>query len=220
MSAYGGIVGFNRPLDVADAQGLMNSFLEVVVAPGYTPEALEVLKTKTNLRVLEIVSSQINNEKKVPVSRQWELKKVLGGILIQEGDDLVWEEGTLRVVTKRQPTSTEKEALFFAWRVAKHVKSNAIVIAKSNQTIGIGAGQMSRIDAVKLAITKACLPLKETVLASDGFFPFRDSIDLAAQAGVTAIVQPGGSVRDAEVIAAADQHNIAMLFTGYRHFRH
>ncbi|OGW13181.1 MAG: bifunctional phosphoribosylaminoimidazolecarboxamide formyltransferase/IMP cyclohydrolase [Nitrospinae bacterium RIFCSPLOWO2_12_FULL_45_22] len=212
-SAFGGIVGFNSPLDTATAQELITNFLEIIIAPGYTPEALAILKRKTNLRVLE-----------VPVAKKhvkdWDLKKISGGILLQEEDALVWDEKGLKVVTQRHPTSEEMEALYLAWRVAKQVKSNAIVFANKHQTVGIGAGQMSRVDAVKLAIMKARLPLSGTVVASDGFFPFRDSIDLAAQAGAGAIIQPGGSVRDAEVIEAANQHHMAMVFTGCRHFRH
>lgn len=213
VSAFGGIVGFNCPLDGATAQELITTFLEVIIAPGYTPEALEILKRKTNLRILEVPEAKKHE-------KVWEFKKISGGILLQEEDDLVWDEKGLKVVTQRQPTPEEMDALYLAWRVAKHVKSNAIVFANKHQTVGIGAGQMSRVDSVKLAIMKACLPLSGTVMASDGFFPFRDSIDLAAQAGAVAIIQPGGSVRDAEVIEAANQHHMAMVFTGCRHFRH
>jgi len=214
LSAFGGIVGFNRVLDGQVAQELIKDFFELIIAPGYTEEALELLKTKTNLRVMEVEGVGDYQD------YWWELRGIGGGLLVQERDTMIWEEGSLRVVSRRAPSREEREDLFFAWRVAKHVRSNAIVIAKGGQTIGIGAGQMSRVDSVRLAIMKACLPVRGTVMASDGFFPFRDSIDLAGQAGVTAVVQPGGSRRDKEVIEAADEHNMAMVFTGYRHFRH
>jgi phosphoribosylaminoimidazolecarboxamide formyltransferase/IMP cyclohydrolase len=216
-SAFGGIVGFNCPLDTATVQELTNTFLEVIIAPDYTVEAQQILKKKTNLRVLEIPEIKKTENS---VEEDWEFKKISGGILLQEKDNLVWNEKDLKVVTQRQPTPAELDTLYFAWRVSKHVKSNAIVLANNHQTVGIGAGQMSRVDAVKLAIMKACLPLNGTVMASDGFFPFRDSIDLAAQAGTVAIIQPGGSVRDEEVIDAANEHNMTMVFTACRHFRH
>jgi phosphoribosylaminoimidazolecarboxamide formyltransferase/IMP cyclohydrolase len=189
-------------------------FLEVVIAPGYTQKALNLLSTKQNLRVMK---TPLLSKPKSGI----DLKKITGGVLIQDRDLRADEDFmNFKVVTKREPTDEEIQALKFAWKVCKHVKSNAIVFAREGQTVGIGAGQMSRVDSVKIAIMKARLPIKGTVLASDAFFPFRDGIDEAAKAGITAIVQPGGSVRDKETIAAADEYGIAMIFTGVRHFRH
>lgn len=215
VSAYGGVVGLNHPLDKETAQEIAQAFVEAIVAPGYEEEALAVLKTRKNLRLIEVRSQELGVR-----SQRWEVRRTMGGFLIQEPDtvDLIPEK--LKVVTKRAPTEEEMRALRFAWRVAKHVKSNAIVLAKGQATVGIGAGQMSRVDSVKLAIMKANLPTQGTVLASDGFFPFRDGVDVAAEAGITAIIQPGGSLRDGEVIRAADEHGMAMVFTGIRHFRH
>ncbi len=213
-SAFGGIVAFNTEVDETAAEELAGMFLEVVIAPGYTQKALNLLSTKQNLRVM----------KTLPLSKPKsgvDLKKVTGGALVQDRDLRADEDFTnFKVVTKREPTDEEIQALKFAWKVCKHVKSNAIVFAREGQTVGIGAGQMSRVDSVKIAVMKARLPIKGTVLASDAFFPFRDGIDEAAKAGITAIVQPGGSVRDKETIAAADENGIAMIFTGVRHFRH
>ncbi|MGE5445428.1 MAG: bifunctional phosphoribosylaminoimidazolecarboxamide formyltransferase/IMP cyclohydrolase [Ignavibacteriales bacterium] len=213
-SAFGGIVSFNTEVDETAAEELAGMFLEVVIAPGYTQKAINLLSTKQNLRVM----------KTLPLSRPKsgvDLKKITGGALIQDRDLRADEDFTnFKVVTKREPTDEEIQALKFAWKVCKHVKSNAIVFAREGQTVGIGAGQMSRVDSVKIAVMKARLPMKGTVLASDAFFPFRDGIDEAAKAGITAIVQPGGSLRDKETIAAADEYGIAMIFTGVRHFRH
>ena len=214
VSAFGGIVGFNRIVDVDTAKELTSTFLEAVIAPGYTDEALDIFTAKKNVRVMQ-----------VPLLMDYtpsgyDLKKVVGGILVQGRDLGMVRANDCRVVTERKPTSSEYEALDFAWRVGKHVKSNAIVFTSRDQTIGIGAGQMSRVDSSRIAIQKALLPTKGTVLASDAFFPFRDGVDAAAEAGVTAIIQPGGSVRDEEVIRAANEHGIAMIFTGMRHFRH
>jgi phosphoribosylaminoimidazolecarboxamide formyltransferase/IMP cyclohydrolase len=212
--SFGGIVAFNTEVDETAAEELAGMFLEVVIAPGYTQKALNLLSTKQNLRVM----------KTLPLSKPKsgvDLKKVTGGALVQDRDLRADEDFTnFKVVTKREPTDEEIQALKFAWKVCKHVKSNAIVFAREGQTVGIGAGQMSRVDSVKIAVMKARLPIKGTVLASDAFFPFRDGIDEAAKVGITAIVQPGGSVRDKETIAAADEHGIAMIFTGVRHFRH
>jgi len=218
-SAFGGIVGFNCPVTAEAARALTGLFLEAIIAPGYEPEALTILAQKKNLRVMlmEPTASEA-----LP-GRRWstyDLKRISGGVLLQTRDQLSWESSTLRVVTQREPTAEEMDALRFAWIVCKHVKSNAIVLARSGQLLGVGAGQMSRVDSVKLAAMKAVLPTEGAVLASDAFFPFRDGIDEAARHGVRAIIQPGGSIRDAEVIAAADEHGLAMVFTGIRHFKH
>jgi phosphoribosylaminoimidazolecarboxamide formyltransferase/IMP cyclohydrolase len=186
-----------------------------VIAPEYEPEALEVLKTKKDLRVLRVPFPSHF------APRGFDTKKVVGGMLVQERDlGKVNDVRQCQVVTKRTPTPEEYRALDFAWKICKHVKSNAIVYTQQDRTIGIGAGQMSRIDSSKIAVDKAQSPIKGTVMASDAMFPFRDSVDEAAKAGATAIVQPGGSIRDKEVIEAADEANIAMIFTGMRHFRH
>jgi phosphoribosylaminoimidazolecarboxamide formyltransferase/IMP cyclohydrolase len=214
-SAFGGIVAFNTEVDESTASELSAMFLEVVIAPAYTEKALYLLSTKTNLRVMR-TPPFINNKK-----GGFDFKKVVGGALIQDRDIRADEDfNDFKVVTKRQPTDEELKALKFAWKVCKNVKSNAIVLARDGQTIGIGAGQMSRVDSVKIAAMKARIPTKGAVLASDAFFPFRDGIDEAAKSGITAIVQPGGSVRDKDTISAADEHEMAMIFTGIRHFRH
>lgn len=215
VSAYGGVIGFNHPLDQETAQEIAQTFVEAIAAPGYEEEALAVLKTKKNLRLIEVRRQELGAR-----SQRWEIRKAMGGFLIQELDTVDVIPEKLQVVTKRAPTEEERRALRFAWRVAKHVKSNAIVLAEAEATVGIGAGQMSRVDSVKLAIMKANFPTQGTVLASDGFFPFRDGVDVAAEAGITAIIQPGGSMRDEEVIRAAEEHGMAMVFTGVRHFRH
>lgn len=213
-SAFGGVVSFNTEVDETAAEELAGMFLEVVIATGYTQKALNLLSTKQNLRVMKT----LNLSK--PKSGL-DLKRVTGGALVQDRDLRADEDFTnFKVVTKREPTDEEIQALKFAWKVCKHVKSNAIVFAREGQTIGIGAGQMSRVDSVKIAVMKARLPIKGTVLASDAFFPFRDGIDEAAKAGITAIVQPGGSMRDKETITTADEYGIAMIFTGVRHFKH
>ena len=214
-SAFGGIVAFNTEVDEHTASELTTMFLEVVIAPGYTDEAVSILSSKSNLRVMK--TPPLKNS----IQGGFDIKRVVGGILVQDRD-LSGEQDfkSFRVETKRQPTDEEIQALKFAWKVCKHVKSNAIVFARDGQTIGIGAGQMSRIDSVKIAAMKARVSTKGAVLASDAFFPFRDGIDEAAKSGITAIVQPGGSIRDNETIAAADEHGIAMVFTGVRHFRH
>ena len=214
VSAFGGIVGFNRPVDADAAKELTSTFLEAVIAPGYTQEALDIFTAKKNVRVMQ-----------VPLLADYaqsgyDMKRVVGGLLLQGRDLGMVAAVDCRVVTQRTPSDTELAALDFAWRVCKHVKSNAIVFTNSDQTVGIGAGQMSRVDSSKIAVQKALLPIKGTVLASDAFFPFRDGVDAAAEAGVTAIIQPGGSIRDEEVIQAANEHGIAMVFTNMRHFRH
>ena len=212
VSAFGGIVAFNRTVDEAAARAVLEIFVEVVIAPDYEPAALEVLKTKKNLRVLRAGEPK--------PAEGLEYRQISGGMLVQTRDTHKLQRADLQVVTKREPTEEEIRALLFAWTVCKHTKSNAIVYAREGQTVGVGAGQMSRVDSVKLGAMRAQLPIKGSVLASDAFFPFRDGIDEAAKHGITAVIQPGGSVRDAEVIAAADEHNLAMVFTGVRHFKH
>ncbi|WP_437537221.1 bifunctional phosphoribosylaminoimidazolecarboxamide formyltransferase/IMP cyclohydrolase [Sorangium sp. So ce726] len=215
VSAFGGIVALNREVDRAAAEVLVETFLECVVAPAYTPEALEVLRTKKNLRLLATGAL-------LPADhRELTFKRVGGGLVVQERDaSAAGQVHGGRIVTKRAPTEQEIEALDLGWRVCKHVKSNAIVLAIPGRTVGIGAGQMSRVESVRIACSKAGERARGSVLASDAFFPFPDNVVLAAEHGITAIAQPGGSVKDAEVIAAADAAGIAMVFTGARHFRH
>ncbi|MDZ7373866.1 MAG: bifunctional phosphoribosylaminoimidazolecarboxamide formyltransferase/IMP cyclohydrolase [candidate division KSB1 bacterium] len=218
VSAFGGIVACNRQVDRTLAEKLSAIFLEVVVAPAFSQEAVELLGRKKNLRLLTLPYDQRR------VRGDWDVRSVWGGWLVQEFDaSTAGDFDHARVVTQRAPSDSEWEALRFAWKVARWVKSNAVVFAASDRTLGIGAGQMSRVDSVHLAAWKAGkagLSLAGSVLASDAFFPFRDGVDAAAEAGATAIVQPGGSVRDEEVIRAADEHGLAMVFTGVRHFRH
>jgi phosphoribosylaminoimidazolecarboxamide formyltransferase/IMP cyclohydrolase len=214
VSAFGGIVGFNRTVDAATATELTSTFLEAVIAPGYSDEALAIFTAKKNVRVMQVPLLDRY------VATGFDLKRVTGGLLLQGRDLGMLSARDCRVASERTPTDEEYEALDFAWRVCKHVKSNAIIFTTRNQTVGIGAGQMSRVDSSKIAVQKALLPIRGTVLASDAFFPFRDGVDAAAEAGVTAIIQTGGSIRDEEVIKAANEHGIAMLFTGMRHFRH
>jgi len=215
VSAYGGVLGFNRAVNGETARQVASTFFEAVIAPSYDREARKILAAKANLRVLAT-----GGEFRWVEGRTWELKKVSGGLLVQSSDRHRLDPRDLRVVTRRKPTDDELEALQFAWKVCKHVKSNAIVYAMKDRTVGVGAGQMSRVDSAKIAVMKAQYPTQGTVAASDAFFPFRDGLDVAAKAGATAVIQPGGSVRDAEVIAAADEHGMAMVFTGVRHFRH
>ncbi len=215
VSAFGGVVGFNREIDEDTAKEMFEIFLEVIIAPGFRPEALEVLKKKKDLRIL-----QSPPLKSLFQRGGFDLRKVVGGLLVQDRDLGNVSIDQWRVVTKRSPTEEEKRAMAFGWKVAKHVKSNAIVLCREDRTIGIGAGQMSRVDSTRLAVMKAQSSTKGCALASDAMFPFRDGVDTGAEAGATAIIQPGGSIRDDEVIAAADEHNIAMVFTGIRHFRH
>ncbi|MDV2495862.1 MAG: bifunctional phosphoribosylaminoimidazolecarboxamide formyltransferase/IMP cyclohydrolase [bacterium] len=216
-SAYGGVLGFNRPVDGGLAEALSKTFVEAVVAPGYSDEALEALEKKKALRLLRCPGL---GEGQDSASRAWDIKKLIGGALLQDRDAIDLVSDQLTVPTKRQPTDEEMSALRFAWRVAKHVKSNAIVYTRSDRTVGIGAGQMSRVDSVRIAAEKAQSDLAGCVMASDAFFPFRDSIDEAAARGITAVIQPGGSIRDEEVIAACNEHDIAMVFSGIRHFKH
>jgi phosphoribosylaminoimidazolecarboxamide formyltransferase/IMP cyclohydrolase len=221
LSAFGGIVGLNRGIDSATAKAITSTFIEAVIAPSIEDAAREILAAKANMRVLTVDFATV---------RRWksqETRSILGGLLHQDADRVEeaarpWPDGDMpRVVTKRQPTAEEWNALRFAWRVSAHVKSNAVIFTGADRTIAVGAGQMSRVDAVKVAVMKAAAgSLKGSVAASDAFFPFRDGLDALADAGATAVVQPGGSVRDAEVIAAADERGLAMVFTGRRHFRH
>jgi phosphoribosylaminoimidazolecarboxamide formyltransferase/IMP cyclohydrolase len=214
VSAFGGIVAMNRKVDVATARKLASVFLEAVIAPGFESEAREVLVARKNLRVMDMETTGIHKV------TGYDLRRVMGGMLVQEWDLAVIARDKCEVRTTREPTDEEWRALLFAWTVVKHVKSNAIVFTNAVQTVGVGAGQMSRVDSVRLAAVKAQLPLKGTVVASDAFFPFRDGVDAIAQAGATAVIQPGGSIKDEEVIAAANEHDLAMVFTGLRHFKH
>jgi phosphoribosylaminoimidazolecarboxamide formyltransferase/IMP cyclohydrolase len=210
VSAFGGVVGINRPVDGAAAEEIAKLFVEAIAAPSFTPEARERFATKKNLRLVEVHAAPAR-----PV-----IKQVSGGLLLQDADTGRIAESELDVVTWRPPTAEELRSLIFAWRVCKHVKSNAIVYAREGQTVGIGAGQMSRVDAARFGAQKAALPLKGSVAASDAFFPFPDGLEVVAAAGATAVIQPGGSVKDQDVIAAADRLGMAMVFTGIRHFRH
>jgi phosphoribosylaminoimidazolecarboxamide formyltransferase/IMP cyclohydrolase len=215
-SAFGGIIAFNCAIDKAAAEAVSAQFAEVVIAPQIAAEARAVFAAKQNLRVLEVPPGK-------PDGIAFDYKRVGGGLLVQTADLARIAEGDLKVVTKRAPSQREMADLLFAWRVAKYVKSNAIVYCKDGMTVGIGAGQMSRVDSARIAAIKAennGLTVAGSVVASDAFFPFRDGLDVLARAGATAVIQPGGSVRDAEVIAAADEQNVAMVFTGLRHFRH
>lgn len=226
LSAFGGIVGLNRPLDAATATAVTSTFIEAVVAPDATLDAREIMAAKKNLRLV------LADFAAAAGSPTREVRSILGALLVQERDRVIeatpeWRDGAevisdtrLRVVTKRQPTEAEWRALRFAWRVCAHVKSNTVIFAQADRIAAVGAGQMSRVDAVNVATLKAGGTLSGTVAASDAFFPFRDGLDAIAEAGATAVVQPGGSRRDAEVIAAADEHGMAMVFAGRRHFRH
>lgn len=216
VSAFGGIIAVNRVVDEKLAKKIMPIFYEIIIAPAYLEEALEILMTKKDLRIMYM------GEKRDSNGHFKDLRRVGGGLLVQDQDIVHEDRDTMKVVSKKHPTEAEWEDLLFGWKVAKNVKSNAIIFTKGLQTIGIGAGQMSRIDSVKIAISKAggkdkC---KGACLASDAFFPFRDVVDEAAKVGIAAIIQPGGSIRDDEVIAGADEHKIALVFTGKRHFRH
>ncbi len=215
VSAFGGIVSFNGTIDVKVAEELTSMFLEAVVAHDYSGQALEVFKKKPNLRVLKII--QEPNEK---LHGLFDIKRISEGFLVQDFNFKTIDKDDLKIVTKRKPTDQEMLDLVFAWKVCKHVKSNAIVIAKDGKTLGIGAGQTSRVAAVEIAISQANYNSKGAVMASDAFFPFKDSIEIAASAGISGIIQPGGSVKDKEVIEVCDKYNIAMVFTGIRHFRH
>jgi len=217
-SAFGGVIAFNRPVDTATVEAVSAQFLEVLIAPAYTDDALALIAKKVNVRVLKVALPPA-----AAAANPWDMKRVGGGFLVQSPDDRSVGEADLKVVTRRVPTPAEVVDLLFAWRVAKFVKSNAIVYCRDGQTLGVGAGQMSRVDSSRIAAIKAGnagLVLTGSAVASDAFFPFRDGLDVVADHGATAVIQPGGSIRDAEVIAAADERGIAMVFTGIRHFRH
>ena len=210
LSAYGGVIGFNAAVDEETAREVSKTFIEAIAAPDYSPDALAVLQAKKNLRLMRVT----------PGPNSLVVKSISGGFLAQTADDAKLDRAAAVVKTKREPSDEEWRALEFAWKVAKHVKSNAIVYARAGQAVGVGAGQMSRVDSVKIGAMKAVLPLAGTVVASDAFFPFPDGVEEAVKQGATAFIQPGGSVRDAEVVAAADRLGVAMVFTGVRHFRH
>ena len=210
VSAFGGVIGVNREIDAAAAEEIAKLFVEAIAAPGFTPEALQRFSAKKNLRLVVVEPAEPGRV----------FKQISGGMLLQDADAGVITAEQLRTVTRRAPTPEELTNLLFAWKVAKHVKSNAIVYARDGQTVGVGAGQMSRVDAARFGAMKAVLPMQGTVAASDAFFPFPDGLEVVVNAGATAIIQPGGSVRDDEVIAAADRLGVAMVFTGMRHFRH
>ncbi|MFP5206349.1 MAG: bifunctional phosphoribosylaminoimidazolecarboxamide formyltransferase/IMP cyclohydrolase, partial [Acidobacteriota bacterium] len=210
VSAFGGVIGINREVDGAAAEEIAKLFVEAIAAPAFTSEALERFAAKKNLRLVQLRPAHAR-----PV-----VKNVSGGLLLQDADTARVSESELKIVTRRSPSPEELRSLLFAWKVCKHVKSNAIVYARDGQTLGVGAGQMSRVDAARFGAMKAVLPLEDCVAASDAFFPFPDGLETVAQAGATAVIQPGGSVRDQEVIAAADKLGLAMVLTGIRHFRH
>ncbi len=213
LSAFGGIVGLNQEVDLKTAEVISSSgFLECIIAPSFSVESLKVFSSKKNLRIIKLENFQSEDK--------FDIKRIEGGVLLQDKDNLMIDEASLKLVTKKKPSKKEVLSLIFAWKVAKHVKSNAIVLAKDTRTIGIGAGQTSRVDSVILAKNKAGKLSKNSCLASDGFFPKPDSIIAAAKAGIKAIIQPGGSVADEDVISACDKHKIAMVFTGVRHFKH
>jgi len=214
QAPFGGIIAVNRALDGTCAEAISEIFSEVIIAPSCDDAALELLQKKKNLRLLRMVKS-------IESSKPWDLRSVgADSYLMQERDLKMTRAADLKIVTRRKPGPTELRALLFGWRIVKHVKSNAIVFAKDGATLGVGAGQMSRVDSVRIAVMKAQSSLASAVVASDAFFPFPDGVEEAAKAGATAVIQPGGSVRDADVIAAADRLGLAMVFTGMRHFLH
>jgi phosphoribosylaminoimidazolecarboxamide formyltransferase / IMP cyclohydrolase len=214
VSAFGGVLAFNKVVDAATAEEVAKLFVECIVAPGFDDAAKTIFAAKKNLRLLELPPGGLEPEKEL------QLKRILGGVLVQQPDLGELKDSELRTVTKRVPTAEEMATMRFAWKVSKHVKSNAIVFAKDSATLGVGAGQMSRVDSVKIAVMKAQSSLAGSVVASDAFFPFPDGVEEAARAGATAVIQPGGSMRDNDVIAAADRLGLAMVFTGMRHFLH
>lgn len=213
VSAFGGIIGLNQCVDRETAEKISSLFVEAVIAPAYSNEALDILQQKKNIRLLSADLPRAGQAR-------YDIKKISGGILIQESDTYDPERNCIQVVTKRQPTEAEWQEMLFAWKVVKHVKSNAIVVSAAGQTSGVGAGQMNRVGSAAIALKQAGEKARGGVMASDAFFPFGDTVEAAAEAGITAIIQPGGSVRDEESIAMADRHGIAMVFTGARHFKH
>ncbi len=210
ISAFGGVIGVNRPIDADTAAEMAKLFLEVIAAPKFEDAAREIFAAKKNLRLVEVV----------PMEQKWVLKNVSGGVLLQDNDMRLLTQADLKVISERQPTEQEMRDLLFAWKVCKHVKSNAILYARNGQTTGVGAGQMSRVDSARIGAMKSVLGIKGSVAASDAFFPFPDGVEVIAEAGATAIIQPGGSVRDQEVIDTANKLGLAMVLTGVRHFRH
>ena len=209
-SAFGGVIGVNRPIDVETATEMAKLFLEVIAAPGFDVASREIFAAKKNLRLVEVV----------PMEQKWVLKNVSGGVLLQDNDMRPLTDADLKAVSERKPTEQEIRDLLFAWKICKHVKSNAILYARNGQSTGVGAGQMSRVDSARIGAMKSVLGIKGSVAASDAFFPFPDGVEVIAEAGATAIIQPGGSVRDQEVIDTANKLGLAMVLTGVRHFRH
>jgi len=218
VAAFGGIVALNRPVDLAAAQEISKIFYEVIVAPGYDDKALELLKQRKDVRIIDMGSQK--GEAGKQASSKMDFRRVSGGFLMQTPDSLAETTSGWRTVTEREPTKKELEDLLFAWKAVKHVKSNAIMLVKDSTVVGMGAGQPSRVVSVEIALKKAGERAKGSVLGSDAFFPFPDGVELAGKGGVTAIVEPGGSVRDEEAIKVANQYKMAMVFTGVRHFRH
>jgi phosphoribosylaminoimidazolecarboxamide formyltransferase/IMP cyclohydrolase len=214
VSAFGSIVAFNRQLDAETAEEMGKLFVEAVITPGYLEGAIEVLSRKKNLRIMEMPTAG------APAHTGLDMKKILGGFLAQDGDHFYLTHEDLKFVSEREPTEQELRDMMFAWVICKHVKSNAIIFVGDQRTIGVGAGQMSRVDSVRIAGEKAQSSTEGAIMASDAFFPFRDGIDEAAKLGIRAVIEPGGSVRDEEVIKAANEHDMALVFTGIRHFRH
>lgn len=212
-SIFGGIVALNREVDAETAEQLSKIFLEIIIAPSYSAEAIDILTQKKNIRLLTIPFERMRQDK-------WNTVTVEGGLLLQEPDTFGYEDADIRVATKRQPTESELEALKLGWSVVKHVKSNAIVVCDSNMTLGVGAGQMNRVGAAKIALEQAGSRAEGAVMASDAFFPMSDTVEAAARAGIKAIIQPGGSKKDQDSIDKADEYGIAMVFTGIRHFKH
>ncbi|MGO9378011.1 MAG: bifunctional phosphoribosylaminoimidazolecarboxamide formyltransferase/IMP cyclohydrolase [Dissulfurispiraceae bacterium] len=217
VSAFGGVIAFNDQVDAEVAISLIDLFLEVIIAPSFTTEALDILSQKPNVRLLEL--PEIISQEKTKLG-SWDMKRIAGGMLVQNWDNASEDIMSIKAITKRQPTQDERAALDFSWKVCKHVRSNAIVYALRDRTLGIGIGQTSRVHSAKIGALNACESIKGSVAASDGFFPFRDGIDVLSEVGVTAVIQPGGSVKDEEVITAADEYGMAMILTGVRHFRH
>jgi phosphoribosylaminoimidazolecarboxamide formyltransferase/IMP cyclohydrolase len=214
ISAFGGVLAFNRVVDAATAEEVAKLFVECITAPGFDEKAKAIFAAKKNLRLLELPKTGLLQDSGL------QFKRICGGVLVQQPDLGEIQDTELRTVSKRVPTAEEMHTMRFAWKVSKHVKSNAIVFARDGATVGVGAGQMSRVDSVKIAVMKAQVPLQGSVVASDAFFPFPDGVEEAAKAGATAVIQPGGSLRDNDVIAAADRLDLAMVFTGLRHFLH
>ena len=213
LSAFGGIIAINQPCDDILAKEISKVFVEIVLAPAFTKKSLEIFSKKKNLRVLEVGNIQSREQ-------LLEVRNVVGGVIVQETDTSTLSEDNLQIVTENKPSDKEMKTMLFGWKVLKHVKSNGILIVKDNTTVGVGAGQVSRVDSVDIAMKKSGESIKDSILCSDAFFPFRDSIDKIAGSGIKAVLQPGGSVRDDEVISACNEHRIAMVFTGQRCFKH